>query len=59
MHALYHLVTISQCYDGASVMSGSCTGVQQWIKELAPCAIYTHCCAHILNLVLVKLFAYY
>ena len=44
---------ISQCYDGASIMSGSCTGVQQRIKELAPCAIYTHCCAHRLNLVLV------
>ena len=44
---------ISQCYDGASVMSGSCTGVQQRIRELAPCAIYTHCCAHRLNLVLV------
>ena len=55
MHALYHLTTvlISQCYDGASVMSGSCTGVQQRIKELAPGAIYTHCCAHRLNLVLV------
>ena len=34
---------ISQCYDGASIMSGSCTGVQQRIKELAPCAIYTLC----------------
>ena len=44
---------ISQCYDGASVMSGKCAGVQRRIKELAPCAIYTHCCAHRLNLVLV------
>lgn len=44
---------ISQCYDGASVMSGSCSGVQYRIRELAPCAIYTHCCAHRLNLVLV------
>lgn len=44
---------ISQCYDGASVMSGNCAGVQRRIKELAHCAIYTHCCAHRLNLVLV------
>ena len=36
---------ISQGYDGASVMSGSCTGVQTRIKELAPKAVYIHCCA--------------
>lgn len=34
---------ISQCYDGASVMSGNCAAVQHRIKELSPCAIYTHC----------------
>ena len=34
-------------------MSGKCAGVQRRIKEIAPCAIYTHCCAHRLNLVLV------
>ena len=44
---------VSQGYDGASVMSGHCTGVQQRIKEKSPYAIYIHCCAHILNLVLV------
>ena len=44
---------VSQCYDGASVMSGACSGVQARISEIAPCAIYTHCCAHRLNLVLV------
>ncbi|XP_011406506.1 PREDICTED: zinc finger MYM-type protein 1-like [Amphimedon queenslandica] len=44
---------ISQGYDGASVMSGSCTGVQTRIKELAPKAIYIYCSAHRLNLILV------
>ena len=46
-----HLV--SQCYDGASVMSGSNAGVHKFIKERSPQAVYIHCCAHRLNLVLV------
>ena len=44
---------IAQAYDGASVMSGSCSGVQARIKEYAPMAVYIHCMAHRLNLVLV------
>ena len=44
---------VSQGYDGASVMSGSCSGVQKRIREVAPCASYIHCHAHVLNLVLV------
>ena len=44
---------VGQCYDGAAVMSGSCSGVQARILEEAPTAIYMHCCAHGLNLVLV------
>ena len=44
---------VSQGYDGASVMSGKCSGVQQRIKEVAPQAIYVHCYAHCLNLALV------
>ena len=44
---------VSQGYDGASVMSGSCTGVQTRLKEVAPHATYIHCYAHSLNLVLV------
>ena len=44
---------VSQGYDGASVMSGKHHGVQQRVKEVAPQAIYVHCHAHILNLVLV------
>ena len=44
---------ISQCYDGASVMSGCNLGVQTLIKEICPQATYVHCCAHRLNLILV------
>ena len=44
---------VSQGYDGASVMSGRCFGVQQRVMEVVPQAIYIHCFAHILNLVLV------
>ena len=44
---------VSQRYDGASVMSGRCSGVQQRVMEVVPQAIYIHCFAHILNLVLV------
>ena len=44
---------MSQGYDGASVISGCCSGVQQRIRQVAPQAIYVHCYAHCLNLVLV------
>ena len=44
---------ISQCYDGASVMSGCQTGVKARISAINPSAIYIHCHAHQLNLVLV------
>ena len=44
---------VSQGYDGASVMSGCCKGVQTQIREMAPHAIYIHCNAHCLNLCLV------
>ena len=44
---------VSQGYDGASVMSGSCSGVQKRIQDAAPQAVYVHCFAHTLNLVLV------
>lgn len=42
---------VSQCYDGASVMSGCNAGVQKLIQETNPQDV--HCCAHRLNLVLV------
>jgi len=41
-----------QGYDGASVMSGSFTGVQKRISDIIPNASYVHCAAHNLNLVL-------
>ena len=44
---------VSQGYDGASVISGQCSGVQARLKEHAPQAVYVHCYAHTLNLVLV------
>lgn len=50
---------VSQGYDGASVMSGQCSGVQKRIRELAPHAIYIHCYAHTLNLVLVDSVKWY
>ena len=44
---------VSQCYDGASIMSGCNTGVRTRITDVNPAAIYIHCHAHQLNLVLV------
>lgn len=44
---------VSQCYDGASVMSGRCNGVAAKLQEKNSKAIYVHCHAHRLNLVLV------
>lgn len=46
---------VSQCYDGASVMSGVSNGVQSRFRERckSPC-LYVHCHAHRLNLVLVN-----
>ena len=39
-----------QCYDGASAMSGSRSGVAKRISELEPRTIFTHCFGHALNL---------
>lgn len=40
----------SQCYDGASNMSGARTGVATRISSEEKRAIYVHCYAHALNL---------
>ena len=48
----YKTKLVAQCYDGASVMAGSLNGLQMKIKQDAPQALFTHCCAHRLNLVL-------
>ena len=42
-----------QCYDGASNVSGCYTGLQARLKELSPSAMFVHCYAHVLNLVIV------
>ncbi len=44
---------VGQCYDGASVMSGCNSGVQEQYRREVPQALYIHCHAHRLNLVLV------
>ncbi|KYN09339.1 Zinc finger MYM-type protein 1, partial [Trachymyrmex cornetzi] len=40
-----------QCYDGATNMSGQLTGLQTRIRELEPRALFVHCNAHNLSLV--------
>ena len=42
-----------QCYDGARNMSGIYNGVQAKIRGEQPKALYVHCYAHCLNLVIV------
>ena len=44
---------VGQSYDGAAVMSGHVSGVQSRIRADNPGAMYSHCLAHKLNLVLV------
>ncbi len=39
-----------QCYDGASAMSGSKSGVAKRISDLEPRAVFTHCYGHAQNL---------
>uniref|UniRef100_A0A672RED2 DUF4371 domain-containing protein n=1 Tax=Sinocyclocheilus grahami TaxID=75366 RepID=A0A672RED2_SINGR len=46
------LKCVAQTYDGAAVMSGAAGGVQSLFREKHPEAIYIHCYAHELNLVL-------
>ncbi|XP_066984526.1 52 kDa repressor of the inhibitor of the protein kinase-like [Macrobrachium rosenbergii] len=45
---------IGQGYDGASAMSGGIKGCQAIIREKYPAAVYIHCAAHCLNLVISK-----
>lgn len=44
---------VAQTYDGAAVMASELNGVQPKIKEKVPEAMFTHCYAHKLNLVLL------
>ena len=43
---------IAQSYDGAANMAGNMNGVQALIKSTHPEALFIHCHAHVLNLVL-------
>ena len=43
---------VAQTYDGAMVMASHLNGVQVKVREKAPAALFTHCYAHKLNLVL-------
>ena len=39
-YGLDHKFIVSKGYDGTTVMSGQCSGVQQHIKNQAPQAMY-------------------
>ena len=46
---------VAQCYYGAAVMSGRKRGLQSLMRaEVCPKAIYVHCYAHRLNLVVLS-----
>ena len=45
---------VAQTYDRASVMSSESNGVQARLKEDVPEAMFLHCYAHKLNLVLLR-----
>lgn len=49
----YRTNLVGQGYDGASVMSWKHSGVAARIKTDAKHAVYVHCNAHCLNLVLI------
>uniref|UniRef100_H3B7Q0 DUF4371 domain-containing protein n=1 Tax=Latimeria chalumnae TaxID=7897 RepID=H3B7Q0_LATCH len=51
-NGLEDLQCVAQTYDGASVMSGATGGVQAKFQQYHPEAIYVHCDAHQLSLVL-------
>ncbi|KAL4085349.1 hypothetical protein QTP88_027208 [Uroleucon formosanum] len=50
---------VAQSYDGTNVMSGKFNGVKDRIKNKFPYAIYTHCMAHRINLVVIDMCKYY
>ncbi|XP_043220535.1 zinc finger MYM-type protein 1-like [Amphibalanus amphitrite] len=47
----------AQCYDGAANMSGAFSGLQALIKADQPKALFVHCAAHRMNLVVQDSFA--
>ena len=52
VHGIDDLRCVAQTYDGAAVMSGAVGGVQAHFRKKHPEAMYVHCYAHELNLVL-------
>jgi len=52
---LDNIPIIVQSYDGASVMSGCRGGVQTLLKKYHSSAVYIHCMAHRLNLVVIDM----
>ncbi|KAL4141987.1 hypothetical protein QTP88_004520 [Uroleucon formosanum] len=42
---------IGESFDGAASMSGCYNGLQAHLKKIAPESIFTHCHAHVLNLI--------
>jgi len=58
MFKLDSLPIIAQSYDGANVMSGCKGGVQTLLRKHHTNAIYIHCMAHRLNLVVVDMCKY-
>jgi Domain of unknown function (DUF4371) len=46
---------IAQTYDGAAAMSGNAKGVQRILQDIYKYAIFIHCYAHQLNLVVKKM----
>lgn len=49
---------VAQTYDGAAVMTGQLNSVQARVKEVVPGALFIHCYAHKLNLVLSQAVSY-
>uniref|UniRef100_A0A8C6M5P9 DUF4371 domain-containing protein n=1 Tax=Nothobranchius furzeri TaxID=105023 RepID=A0A8C6M5P9_NOTFU len=52
INGLANVTCIAQTYDGAAVMSGTTGVVHAHFRRLHPEAVYVHCYAHKLNLVL-------
>ena len=46
---------VSQCYDGAAAMIGQYSDVKKIIKDVNLRAMFVHCRAHLLNLVLADI----
>lgn len=48
----YRQKLVAQSYDGAAVMASDLNGLQAKVKKAAPSALFVHCHAHRLNLVI-------